>query len=151
MASGGAAMQRAGQRAVVIGASMGGLLAARVLADRYAQVTLVERDGVPPPGEARKGVPQGRHAHGLLAKGREILEELFPGLTQELLDQGALRGDVTGDVIWALDGGIHRRVRSGLEVLLVSRPLLEAQVRARLLARPNVAALDRCDVPDLVA
>jgi 2-polyprenyl-6-methoxyphenol hydroxylase-like FAD-dependent oxidoreductase len=147
---GDVAMKQAGQHAVVIGASMGGLLAARVLADSHAQVTVVERDAFPPPGEPRKGVPQGRHAHGLLAKGREILEELFPGLTQELLDQGALRGDVTWDVRWGLDGGMHRRVRSGMEGLLVSRPLLEAQVRARLLALPNVRALEGVHVSGLV-
>src|SRR5215217_7459842 len=143
-------MQRAGSRAVVIGASMGGLLAARVLADRYEEVTVLEPDTFPPAGQARKGVPQGRHAHGLLARGREILEELFPGLTQELLDQGALRGDVTWDVRWGLDGGMHRRVRSGMEGLLATRPLLEAQVRARLLALPNVRAIEGCDVSGLV-
>ena len=71
------------QHAIVIGASMGGLLAARALADYYQQVTVLERDVFPVPGENRKGVPQGRHAHGLLARGREVLEQFFPGFTQE--------------------------------------------------------------------
>src|SRR5215218_4235605 len=141
----------AGDHAVVLGASMGGLAAAGVLADVYGRVTVVDRDLLPAPGVQRKGVPQGRHAHGLLARGREILEELFPGLTQELLDQGALRGDITWDMRWGLDGGMHRRVRSGMEGLLASRPLLEAQVRARLLALPNVRAIEVCDVSGLVS
>ena len=70
-------------RAIIIGASMGGLLAARVLADYYGEVTVVERDALPDAYEPRKGVPQGRHTHGLLARGREVLEQLFPGFTEE--------------------------------------------------------------------
>ena len=75
-------MQRLGKEAIVIGASIGGLLAARVLADYYEAVTVVERDALPNTHEPRKGVPQGRHAHGLLAHGREVLDELFPGLSE---------------------------------------------------------------------
>jgi 2-polyprenyl-6-methoxyphenol hydroxylase-like FAD-dependent oxidoreductase len=62
------------KRAIVIGASMGGLLAARALADHYGEVIVVERDALPDAYEPRKGVPQGRHLHGLLARGREVLE-----------------------------------------------------------------------------
>ena len=63
-------MRQIGQHAIVIGASMGGLLAARALADFYAVVTVLERDTFPQSDIPRKGVPQGRHAHGLLARGR---------------------------------------------------------------------------------
>src|SRR5215831_4176652 len=73
-------MPRIGDHAAVVGASMGGLLAARVLADAYRRVTIVERDPLPQSGSQRKGVPQGRHAHGLLPRGAQILDELFPGL-----------------------------------------------------------------------
>ena len=65
--------------ALVLGGSIGGLLAARVLADHYEQVTLIERDMFPPLGEHRKGVPQGRHTHGLLVSGAPVLERWFPG------------------------------------------------------------------------
>jgi hypothetical protein len=76
-----AAMSRqTGDRAVVLGASMAGLLAARVLADAYRRVTIIERDRLPVSGLERKGVPQGRHAHALLPRGAQILDELFPGL-----------------------------------------------------------------------
>src|SRR5262249_49936535 len=92
---GGAAVQgHPNKRAIVIGASMGGLLAARVLADFYNQVTVVERDALPDEYEPRKGVPQGRHAHGLLSRGREVLEQLFPGFTEEMVSQGATSGDI---------------------------------------------------------
>jgi phytoene dehydrogenase-like protein len=70
------------ERAVVLGGSVAGLLAARVLADRYAGVTVVERDRLPSGAQHRRGLPHGRHVHGMLPRGRQILEELMPGLTR---------------------------------------------------------------------
>src|SRR5512146_1032588 len=87
-------------QAIVIGASISGLLMARVLASHFSQVIVIERDILPPPGVPRKGVPQGRHLHVLLARGRELLEGFFPGLTQELVDQGAMVGDLTETSRW---------------------------------------------------
>jgi 2-polyprenyl-6-methoxyphenol hydroxylase-like FAD-dependent oxidoreductase len=132
--------------AVVIGASMGGLLAARALADSYERVTVLERDRFPDPGEQRRGVPQGRHAHGLLARGRELIEELFPGYTDELVAQGALMGEIGPNARWFNNGGFAARASTGLHGLLASRPLLEAHLRTRLLALPNVAGRDGVDV-----
>ena len=99
-------MRPINHHAVVLGASMAGLTAARVLADAYERVTVLDRDTLPPAGQHRKGVPQSRHAHGLLAGGRVALEELFPGLTDELVVHGASLGDVQQDVRWINDG--HR-------------------------------------------
>jgi 2-polyprenyl-6-methoxyphenol hydroxylase-like FAD-dependent oxidoreductase len=141
----------AGDHAVVLGASMGGLAAARVLADAYGRVTVVDRDVLPAPGVQRRGVPQGRHAHGLLARGREVLEELFPGLTGELVARGALYGDVQLHGRWYNEGVRLRQAPSGLNSLGVSRPLLEGQVRRRLAAFPNVSIVHGCDVAGLVA
>ena len=58
--------------------TMGGLLAARVLTDHFDQVTIIDRDKFPSLAEHRRGVPQSRHTHGLLASGRQVLERLFP-------------------------------------------------------------------------
>src|SRR6478672_4168640 len=77
------------ERAVVLGASMGGLLAARVLADLFRTVTVVERDVLPDDPANRRGVPQGRHAHVLLARGAQILDELFPRILNGLVVDGA--------------------------------------------------------------
>src|SRR5882757_1038858 len=82
-------MSKRGQRAIVCGASMGGLLAARVLSDFYEEVTLVERDRLPDGAEQRRGVPQGRHLHSLLSTGSKALGQLFPGLLDELVAAGA--------------------------------------------------------------
>ena len=40
-------MRKIGDHVVVLGAGMAGLLAARVLADAYQRVTVVERDPLP--------------------------------------------------------------------------------------------------------
>src|SRR5262245_42526563 len=93
-------MPQPGTHAIVIGGGMGGLLAAPVLADGYDRVTILDRDCLPAMPEPRKGVPHGRHAHGLLARGREVLEELLPGLTEELIDAGAVEGDMLADTDW---------------------------------------------------
>jgi 2-polyprenyl-6-methoxyphenol hydroxylase-like FAD-dependent oxidoreductase len=78
-------MTKLGEHAVVLGASMSGLLAARVLADFYRSVTVVERDVLPTNTAQRRGVPQGRHVHALWARGSQILDELFPGFLNDLL------------------------------------------------------------------
>ena len=93
-------MKHIGQHAIVIGASMGGLLAARALSDFYAVVTVLERDAFPQSDIPRKGVPQGRHAHGLLARGRNVIENFFPGWTDEVVASGGARGDIAGDRPW---------------------------------------------------
>ena len=82
-------MQKIGDHAVVLGASMAGLLAARVLSDAYQRVTVVERDALPYKPENRRGVPQGRHAHVLVPGGTQVVDELFPGLLDDLVTRGA--------------------------------------------------------------
>ncbi len=117
---------------------MGGLLAARALSDYYAEVTVLERDDLPDANEPRKGVPQGRHAHGLLARGREVLEQLFPGFSDEMVGQGAMFGDVVDEVLWFNHGVYLNNMPSGLQGLLISRPMLENGVRRRVVQLPNV-------------
>lgn len=144
-------MQPIGKHAVVLGASMASLAATRVLADAYERVTVLERDALPATAAHRKGVPQSRHAHGLLARGREVLEELFPGLTEELVARGVLYGDVQLQGRWYNEGVRLCQAPSGLNGLAVSRPLLEGQVRRRLAALPGVRIVDDQDVAGLVA
>lgn len=136
--------------AVVIGASMGGLLAARVLADRFDQVTIVDRDDLPDGAASRKGVPQGRHAHGLLASGEQVLRDLFPGLMEDLVSAGAQCVTVRQARWWQYGG--YRIGCTAPDGTFLTRPLLEAEVRQRVLSRPNVtlqrAAAYGLDVAD---
>ncbi|HJU41282.1 MAG TPA: FAD-dependent oxidoreductase [Vicinamibacterales bacterium] len=137
-----------GQRAAVIGGSMAGLLAARVLADHFEEVILIERDVFPADVADRKGVPQGRHAHALLSSGRQTLEDLFPGFADELIANGGLRIDLK-QVRWFDNGGYQARA-TGIQALAASRPFLESHVRWRVRAIPNVRLLDAVDVDSLV-
>jgi 2-polyprenyl-6-methoxyphenol hydroxylase-like FAD-dependent oxidoreductase len=144
-------MKQIGQNAVVIGASMSGLLAARALSEFFGTVTILERDAFPSSDIPRKGVPQGHHAHGLLARGGEVIEAFFPGWTDEVVASGGRRGDIAGDTIWIGHGVTLNTVPSALTGLLASRPVLEGFVRRRLLKLPNVRAIEKCAVQGLVA
>jgi 2-polyprenyl-6-methoxyphenol hydroxylase-like FAD-dependent oxidoreductase len=151
------AVTRLGERAVVLGASMAGLHAARALADFYDTVTVVERDTLPTEPAQRRGVPQGRHVHALLRAGSQMSDQLFPGLLDELVAAGATVLD-EGDLSRAsfIFGG-HELNRSGkftdpraATQYIASRPFLEAHVRRRLSAIANVAVLDGHEVVELV-
>jgi len=127
-------------RAVVVGASIAGLLAARAVSDHADKVTIIERDDLPDGPDARKGVPQGRHAHALLASGGEVLEQFFPGLLGELVSRGAVPMSVANGRIWQRGG--YRLVPPGIDPpIMMSRPFLEHAVRERVRAVPNVTFL----------
>jgi 2-polyprenyl-6-methoxyphenol hydroxylase-like FAD-dependent oxidoreductase len=132
-------MQSTNGGTVVVGASMAGLLAARVLADRFDRVTVIDRDDLPDGADSRKGVPQGRHAHGLLASGELVLRDLFPGLMEDLVTAGAQRVTVRQARWWQYGG--YRVACRAPEGTFLSRPFLEAGVRQRVLALPNVTLL----------
>ena len=138
-------------QAVVLGASIAGLLAARVLSERFERVVVIERDVLPPAGKHRRGVPHGRHLHGLHPRGREILEELFPGFTASLAASGAVRGDVLGNVRWQLSGHQLRQAQIGLPGLLASLPFLEGHIRAMVQSLPGVRFLEDSSVCGLTA
>src|ERR1700758_976459 len=144
-------MAELGERALVLGAGMGGLLAARVLADFFGTVTVIERDELPDGPAIRRGVPQGRHVHVLLTRGAQILDELFPGFLKELVADGAPVWDDGELSKLHLSFGGHEMLRSGkiakeptaLAIHMPSRPFLECHVRRRLQAMRNVTILSR--------
>jgi 2-polyprenyl-6-methoxyphenol hydroxylase-like FAD-dependent oxidoreductase len=144
-------MRKIGDHAAVLGASMGGLLAARVLADAYRRVTIVERDPLPESRSDRKGVPQGRHAHALLPRGAQILNELFPGLLDDLVADGVPVLRAPREYRFVLGGHLLcRDGEPGEPSYAQSRPHLERQVRNRVRALPNVSVQDQCEVAGLV-
>lgn len=152
-------MNERGESAIVLGASIGGLLAAKALADFFRTVTVVERDVLHDGPVNRRGVPQGRHAHLLLPRGAQILDELFPGILEDLVTDGAPvlnDGELSR---FHLSFGGHAMLRSGraafdpeeMAVYVSSRPLLERRVRQHLQAVGNVTILDGHDVADLTS
>ncbi|GAB7042850.1 MULTISPECIES: FAD-dependent oxidoreductase [Catenuloplanes] len=136
--------------AIVIGAGIAGLCAARALAGRFATVTVVDRDRLPDEPSVRRGTPQSAHAHGLLISGRRALEELFPGLGDELIAAGAVPLDSAGDMLIHREGRFWPRFPVGLDILSVSRPLLEFSLRRRLLALPGVTVRDGTAISGLL-
>ena len=62
--------QTLSRHAVVLGGSLAGLVTARVLADHFERVTLVERDAYFDTSDSRKGIPQANHVHGLLMRNK---------------------------------------------------------------------------------
>jgi flavin-dependent dehydrogenase len=135
-------------RAVVVGAGMAGLVAARVLSDAVDEVLLLDRDiiadggapgsPVPVPGAARPGVPQAGHIHVLLGRGYRELTRLLPGLDGRLAAAGAPVVDWIRDTVWVTPGGQAPRRPSPYRSRSMSRLLLERTVRELVLERPNI-------------
>ena len=131
--------------AVVLGSGMAGLMAARVLADSFEHVTVVERDQFPSGGEGRPGVPQDSQWHVLMPPAAAIMEELHPGLLAELESADVPVLHHLRDTRIEVAG--HALCREGelpMPWHLPSRPVLESHLRARtstrVLMRPGVVA-----------
>ncbi|MFF2191377.1 FAD-dependent oxidoreductase [Streptomyces sp. NPDC058157] len=139
-----------GDRAVVVGGSISGTLAARVLSDFYREVVVVERDEVVGVRDLRRGTPHAGHAHGLHARGCVILEELFPGILDELRRARFPMGDL-GEQHWYFNGKRFRPAQTGLPTVTTRRPVLEDYIRSKVAALPGVAFLERTELAGLEA
>jgi 2-polyprenyl-6-methoxyphenol hydroxylase-like FAD-dependent oxidoreductase len=116
----------------------------------YKKILIIDRDDLPVGPSARRGVPQGRQLHVLLARGRQTFEELFPGLCAELGALGAPMVDLHGEVDWYNDGFRMRRAPSPLIAVGISRPLLEGVLRTRVMALPGVEVRTTHEVLGLI-
>ncbi|WP_204249099.1 FAD-dependent oxidoreductase [Nocardia arizonensis] len=135
--------------AIVLGAGIAGLLTAIVLSERFPRVTVLERDTLDG-AQPRRGVPQARHLHGLMEGGRAIIEELCPGLTEEIVAAGAPTTEVLAGSRWYLSGLRAAPTRTGLVTLLASRPLLESELRRRAGMLPGLVVRERIAATGLV-
>jgi flavin-dependent dehydrogenase len=140
-----------GDHAIVIGASIAGLLAAGVLARHFRTVSVLEKDALPGAPVARRGVPQGAHAHVLLQGGQDALETLFAGADLDLAAAGAVRTDASLDTKWFQFGVWKKRFASGLLAHWCDRPRFEDWLRKRVTALANVRLIAEHRVSDLVA
>jgi 2-polyprenyl-6-methoxyphenol hydroxylase-like FAD-dependent oxidoreductase len=144
-----AVSRKSQHHAVVIGASMGGLAAARVLAERFEAVTVLDRDRIPAGPDPRKGVPQGRQAHALLAGGARAIADLYPGVLEELVENGAGSIDFN-DGHWYQAGGYRAPSLLERKVISASRPFIEHHLRRRTAALANVQIATGVTVESLV-
>jgi 2-polyprenyl-6-methoxyphenol hydroxylase-like FAD-dependent oxidoreductase len=129
-------------RAVVVGASLAGLMAARVLSKHFDHVTIVERDSLRESIGARRGAPQGRHVHALLIRGQQIMDSLFPGFIASLEERGATHVNNGTERRWHHFGCWKTRFRTDLTSISVSRPTLEHEMRRRVAQLPNVTIVN---------
>jgi 2-polyprenyl-6-methoxyphenol hydroxylase-like FAD-dependent oxidoreductase len=139
------------RHAVVLGGSIAGSLAARVLSGHYARVTVVDRDELTGATGPRHAIPQGHHIHALLARGQQILDELFPGFTAGLVAEGVPIGDFGTSLSWYFNGRMIRKEETGLVCVAAGRPLLEDRVRRRVMELPNVTYREGTDIRGLTA
>lgn len=123
---------RLGQRAIVIGGGIAGKLAARVLSDFFTEVMVLEKNKKSDQTSLRSGVPQGSHGHALLKSGEDILEDLFPGITKELLTSGAIPSNFSKDISWYHHGSWKIKHDSNIQTIQQSRPFLEGHLQRRL-------------------
>jgi 2-polyprenyl-6-methoxyphenol hydroxylase-like FAD-dependent oxidoreductase len=139
------------ERAIVIGGSIGGLLAARVLSDHFLEVTIIEREGLAHSAEPRQAIPQGRHVHVLLEQGTRVIKQLFPDLVPALTEAGLTLADTSRDFRWRHFQVWKTRVPTGINIFFLNRPLFEWHVAARVSKIPNINVLQPCEVSGLVA
>lgn len=141
-------MNATGKRhAVVLGGSIAGLLAARVLSARFERVTLVEKERVATDGEVRHAAPQGAHAHGMLARGLEVIEGLFPGFAADLQQRGAALVGANDIRIYIADWRMPHA--NPLRVLVATRPFIEWGLARRVRALPNVEIIEDAEATGL--
>ncbi|MDI1450853.1 FAD-dependent oxidoreductase [Polyangium sp. 6x1] len=137
------------KHAVVIGAGMSGLSAARVLERFFEKITVLDRDDLPAGPAARAGVPQARHVHALVTRGAQELDGLFPGFLAELVEKGGHGLDVPHDGAILRPSGWQQPMRSGCTVYFATRDLTESIVRRRLREGGRVEILPRTEAAGL--
>lgn len=134
------------RRAVVLGGSLAGLLAANALAEVYPEVLVIDRDELAGVDSPRRGAPHGGHAHGLVARGQLILEDQFPGLLAEMKAAGVHPGDFGGNIRWYFNGQLLKKATTGLLSVPSGRPVLEYHVRNRVMKVPAIRFIEQHDI-----
>lgn len=135
-----------GEHAIVIGGSMAGLLAARVLADGFDRVTVLERDPMPDEAGSRRGVPQGDHVHVMLEPARVIFEALFDGFQSDLIAEGGLVIDACQELDYYDGGAVLMPAETEMLMPCASRPLFDKLVRDRISETSRITLRDQCHV-----
>lgn len=140
-----------GKQAIVIGGSFSGLIAARILADFFQQVIIIDRDREPDEKtfQNRLGVPHGYHSHFMKTKAAAFLQEIFPEIDAALIANGAYKIDALNDVLYCIVGK-KITFKSDKFTYLQSRPLLENTIRSLVKKRANIIFMYGCFVDQVL-
>lgn len=138
------------RNAVVLGAGIGGLLAAGALSRFFERVIVLDRDRIPDTPTPRVGVPQGPQVHAVMKRGELAMEGLLPGFRERLAAAGGTTLRVGLDFRVFEGGGWHPRRDLGFTISSQTRALLEQVIRERLLANGNVSLRQRLRFRDLI-
>src|SRR5262249_18958240 len=149
---------RLGQHAVVIGGSLAGLMTARVLAEHFDTVTVLERDHIEDRPALHQSIPQGNHLHGLLLGGQQVMVSLYPGFLDKLTTLGAVRCRAGTEFVvylpkgkaFSATGTVPGPRDLGLDITCHSRGLLEYCVRHCTLEHTNITFASESTVQGLV-
>lgn len=137
------------KNAIVLGAGIGGLLAAGVLSRHFERVLILDRDHMPETPMPRVGVPQGPQVHAVMKRGELAIEGILPGFRDALAAAGGTTLRVGLDFQVFEGGGWHPRRDLGFTLSSQTRALLEHVIRARLLENPNIELRQRMRFRDL--
>jgi 2-polyprenyl-6-methoxyphenol hydroxylase-like FAD-dependent oxidoreductase len=141
-----------GKCAIVVGAGVGGLLAARVLSDYFDEVMILDRDELPEDTIPRPGVPQTKHPHLLLGGGLKALENLFPGFGNELMRAGAEPIDPGFDSLYEIPGrDVCPKIKLSWSTYSMTRPLIERMLRRQIERMGNIKVRGGCRVLNVVS
>jgi len=148
-----------GEHAVVIGGSLAGLMTARVLADHFESVTVLERDRIESRPALHKSIPQGNHTHGLLLAGQRVMASLYPDFLTKLDELGSVRCKLGKEFVlygpfgkaYTVTGSVREPRDFGIDFYQQSRGLLEYCVRQCTLDCTNVKFQNECPVQGLVS
>jgi flavin-dependent dehydrogenase len=140
-----------GDKAIVIGGGIAGLLAARILSGHFSKTIVLEKDRYPKQKGPRNGTPQANHIHVFLVKGMQTILDLFPGIEEKLLSQGGHKIDVISKAKFKFPTGWARNFNSDMNTIVCSRQLLEYTIRQEILEKYfNVKIIENARVIGLV-
>ncbi|OME91395.1 MULTISPECIES: NAD(P)/FAD-dependent oxidoreductase [Paenibacillus] len=134
-------------KALILGGGIAGLFTATVLSKHYDEVIVTDRDEFPAGPKNRAGTPQAYHPHRFLERGKMIVERWFPGITEELLQQGAHSRGLKSVKMTTRYGTLELPDEPNAGC---SRPLLEWTLRSRVAKLPNVTLLPKLTAQQLL-
>jgi 2-polyprenyl-6-methoxyphenol hydroxylase-like FAD-dependent oxidoreductase len=131
--------------AIILGSGVAGLSAAQVASKYFDQVLVLDHDHLPESGDPRQFIPQANHAHLLHHHGGDILNRLFPGFYQGLLEMGSVPVR-ENEIAWFSHGFWKHslsRLSRDFTHYSQSRTVIDRVILSLLRKNPKISVLER--------